>query len=270
MRFSVDCRRHRIHRRFEGALTRTYTRALLGLAPLRPLLYSAAQPKSRGGSFSFRIREEPARERRPCQLSSGTGGGGGIGLSLLRTVGTVLNDGDPRVVNKNLARRGLRGSCARQWNRVHSSHGCGLIRSESLAEHFGSRLRSLAECDGGPRSDHARFLLPLTERLNVCHHALGRREGFARTNLRLRHGLRAATWQQNQNEAKPEYRSQKEPHITPLFPGCFPSTLQKTSVEIARELLCVHGEVAVAVAGSESPSETHTLESYCDWRLTKR
>src|SRR5258705_3193178 len=153
---------------------------------------------------------------------------------------------------------------------VHSSHGCGLIRSESLAGHFGSRLRSLAECDGGPRSDHARFLLPLTERLNVCHHALGRREGFARTNLRLRHGLRAATWQQNQNEAKPECRSQKEPHTTPLFPGCFPSALQKTSVEIARELLCVHGEVAVGVAGSESPSETHTLESYCDWRLTKR
>jgi len=46
----------------------------------------------------------------------------------------------------------------------------------------------------------------------------------------------------------------------------------KTSVEIARvvELLCVHGEVAVAVAGAESPSETHTLGSYCDWRLTKR
>src|SRR5258705_11454832 len=79
MRFSVDCRRHRIHRRFEGALTRTYTRALLGLAPLRPLLYSAAQPKSRGGSFSFRIREEPAPERRPCQLSSGTGGVAGLG-----------------------------------------------------------------------------------------------------------------------------------------------------------------------------------------------
>jgi hypothetical protein len=35
MRFSVDCRRHCIHRRFEGALTRTYTRALLGLAALR-------------------------------------------------------------------------------------------------------------------------------------------------------------------------------------------------------------------------------------------
>jgi hypothetical protein len=161
----------------------------------------------------------PKDARASCGLARA---GVGLWSPLLRTVGTVLNDGDPRVVNKNLARRGLRGSCARQWNRVHSSHGCGLIRSESLAEHFGSRLRSLAECDGGPRSDHARFLLPLTERLNVCHHALGRREGFARTNLRPRHGLRAAAWQQNQNKAKPEYRSQKEPHITPLFPGCFP------------------------------------------------
>ena len=265
MRFSVDCRRHRIHRRFEEPLTRTYTRALLGLAPLRPLLYSAAQPKSRGGSFSFRIREEPAPERRLAR--AGVAGLGSPCCAPLERCSTMVTRG----CNKNLARRGLlRGSCARQWNRVHSSHGCGLIRSESLAEHFGSRLRWLAECDGGPRSDHARFLLPLTERLNVCHHALGRREGFARTNLRLRHGLRAAAWQQNQNEAKPEYRSQKEPHTTPLFPGCFPSALQKTSVEIARELLCVHGEVAVGVAGSESPSETHTLESYCDWRLTKR
>src|SRR5258705_12974837 len=99
-----------------------------------------------------------------------------------------------------------------------------------------------------------------------------RREGFARTNLRLWHGLRAAVWQQNQNEAKPECHSQKKPHNTPPFPGCFTSALPKTSVEIARvvELLCVYGEVAVAVAGAESPSETHTLGSYCDWRLTKR
>src|SRR6476619_3564913 len=54
---------------------------------------------------------------------------------------------------------------------------------------------------------------------------------------------------------------------------CFPAaSTVPYSVEIARvvELLCVHGEVAVAVAGAESPSETHTLGSYCDWRLTKR
>ena len=35
-------------------------------------------------------------------------------------------------------------------------------------------------------------------------------------------------------------------------------------------LLCVQREVAVAIAGRGSPSETHTLGLDCDWRLTKR
>src|SRR6516162_785281 len=32
----------------------------------------------------------------------------------------------------------------------------------------------------------------------------------------------------------------------------------------------VQGEVAVAIAGAESPSETQTLGSYSDWRLINR
>jgi hypothetical protein len=172
----------------------------------------------------------------------------------------------------------LRGSRGRQRNRVHGSHRSGLVRSGSLAEkpieHFGARLPTLAERTGGPRSDLACSLLPLTEILDVCHQALRRREGFARTNLRLWHGLRAAVWQQNQNEAKPECHSQKKPHNTPPFPGCFTSALPKTSVEIARvvELLCVHGEVAVAVAGAESPSEASCTRMASDryWKqITK-
>ena len=36
------------------------------------------------------------------------------------------------------------------------------------------------------------------------------------------------------------------------------------------KLLRVQGEVAVAIAGAESPSETQTLGSYSDWRLINR
>jgi hypothetical protein len=49
------------------------------------------------------------------------------------------------------------------------------------------------------RSDDARFRLPLAEMLDVRHDVLGRQEGFARTDLRLRHGLRTDVWQQDQN-----------------------------------------------------------------------
>ena len=59
----------------------------------------------------------------------------------------------------------------RKGNRVRSSRGSGLVRSDTLAEklieHFRARLRTLAERDGCPRSDHARFLLPLAEMQSV-------------------------------------------------------------------------------------------------------
>ena len=61
----------------------------------------------------------------------------------------------------------------------------GLVRSELLAqkliEHFGARLRALAESYSGLRSDSAGFRLPFTEILNVCHGTFGRRESFAHT-----------------------------------------------------------------------------------------
>ena len=41
-------------------------------------------------------------------------------------------------------------------------------------------------------------------------------------------------------------------------------------VRAGPKLLRVQGEVAVAIAGAESPSETQTLGSYSDWRLIKR
>ena len=54
----------------------------------------------------------------------------------------------------SLIRSGLR-----KGNRVRSSHGSRLVRSdtltEKLIEHFRARLRTLAERDGGPRSDCA-------------------------------------------------------------------------------------------------------------------
>ena len=94
-------------------------------------------------------------------------------------------------------------SALRKGCRFRSSHGFGFVRSETLTEkfveHFGACLRALAERNGRPRSDHAGFLLPLAEMLKVRHRTSGRREGFARTNLRLWCGLRAAGWQQDQN-----------------------------------------------------------------------
>jgi hypothetical protein len=38
--------------------------------------------------------------------------------------------------------------------------------TKKFIEHFGACLRALAERDGRPRSDHARFLLPLADCLN--------------------------------------------------------------------------------------------------------
>ena len=69
-------------------------------------------------------------------------------------------------------------STLRKGNRFRSSHGFGLVRSETLTEkfveHFGACLRPLAERDGRPRSDHAGFLLPLAEMLKIRHRASGR------------------------------------------------------------------------------------------------
>src|SRR6266566_6614559 len=111
----------------------------------------------------------------------------------------------------------------RKGNRVRSSHGFGLVRSdtltEKLIEHFRARLRTRAERDGGPRSDHARLLLPLAEMLKIRHRVPGRRESFARTDLRLRCGLQAAGWQQDQNNRQPECHSHDEPHYSALFPA---------------------------------------------------
>ena len=59
----------------------------------------------------------------------------------------------------------------RKGNRVRSSHGFGLVRSETLTkkfiEHFCACLRTLAKRDGRARSDYAGFLLPLAEMLKV-------------------------------------------------------------------------------------------------------
>jgi hypothetical protein len=62
---------------------------------------------------------------------------------------------------------------------------------EKFIEHFGARLRALAEREADLRSDDARFPLSLAEMLDVCRHDLGRLERFARTNLRLRQWLQA-------------------------------------------------------------------------------
>ena len=66
----------------------------------------------------------------------------------------------------------------RKGYRVRSSHGFGLVRSETLTEklieHFCACLRALAERDGRPRSDHAGFLLPLAEMPKVRYRTSGR------------------------------------------------------------------------------------------------
>ena len=117
----------------------------------------------------------------------------------------------------------LRRPCRRDWNGLHGSHGSGLVRSkllaEKLIENFSTYLRALAERDSGLRSGDARFRLPLAEMLDLCHDVLGRQEGLARTDLRLRRGLRTDVWQQDQNDTQPEYHSQDEPHSPALFPG---------------------------------------------------
>ena len=117
----------------------------------------------------------------------------------------------------------LRRPCRRDWNGPHGSHGSGLVRSkllaEKLIENFSTYLRALAERDSGLRSGDARFRLPLAEMLDLCHDVLGRQEGLARTDLRLRRGLPTDVWQQDQNDTQPEYHSQDEPHSPALFPG---------------------------------------------------
>ena len=69
-------------------------------------------------------------------------------------------------------------STLRKGNRVRSSHGFGLVRpktlTEKFVEHFGARLRPLAERDGRPLSDHAGLLLPLAEMLKIRHRTSGR------------------------------------------------------------------------------------------------
>ena len=66
----------------------------------------------------------------------------------------------------------------RQGNRVRSSHGFGIVRSETptekFIEHFCAYLRALAKRDARPRSDPAGFLLPLAEMLKVRHRISGR------------------------------------------------------------------------------------------------
>jgi len=66
----------------------------------------------------------------------------------------------------------------RKGNRVRSSLGFGLVRSETLTkkfiEHFCACLRALAERAGRPRSDHTGFLLPLAEMPKVRHRISGR------------------------------------------------------------------------------------------------
>ena len=59
------------------------------------------------------------------------------------------------------------------------------LLAEKLIDHFCACLRALAERDGRPRSDHAGSLLPLAEMLKVRYRTSGRREGFARTDVRL-------------------------------------------------------------------------------------
>src|SRR5450759_5103258 len=62
------------------------------------------------------------------------------------------------------------------------------------------------------RSGVARFLLPFAEMLEVCQDDQCRLEGFARTDLRFWHRVRADTRQQDQNDAQPECQTEKEPH----------------------------------------------------------
>ena len=52
-------------------------------------------------------------------------------------------------------------------------------------------------------------------------------------------------------------------------PPKFVAAARVQGVRAGPKLLRVQGEVAVAIAGAESPSETQTLGSYSDWRLIK-
>ncbi len=66
---------------------------------------------------------------------------------------------------------GQRRAIAGKWNRGCIRNGFGLFcnepRTDQLVERFGTCLRALLNCDGGPRSDDARFLLPLAEMLDI-------------------------------------------------------------------------------------------------------
>jgi hypothetical protein len=141
-------------------------------------------------------------------------------------------------------------------------------------EDFSTRTRALAERDSGLRSGDARFRLPLAEMLDVLRDVLGRQEGLARTDLGLRYGFRTEVWQQDQNDTQPECHPQDEPHSPALFPGgavTFTSfVFLPTNLNREWSMLCFQRDVAVAIAGCGSLSETHMLGLACDWRLKKR
>jgi hypothetical protein len=115
----------------------------------------------------------------------------------------------------------LRRLCGRQWNRLYHSFWAELFRSQVIVQKsktsFGTCLNTLAERNGGPRSKHTNFRLPIANLKRICHQALRRRGDLARTDRRFRHRLRAAVWQQNENEAQPEYYSEKKTHNSPCF-----------------------------------------------------
>jgi hypothetical protein len=90
------------------------------------------------------------------------------------------------------------------------------------------------------RDDHARVRLPFAEAAHVGHRRARRDDGVARAELRLacfrlRASLRAARWQQRQDDGEPECNPQQKEHdaspvslfssirrrLTALVGGCF-------------------------------------------------
>jgi hypothetical protein len=64
--------------------------------------------------------------------------------------------------------------------------------------------RALAERDSGLRPGDTRFRLPPAEILDVCHDVLGRQEGLARTDLRLRRGCEPTFGSKTKNDTQPD------------------------------------------------------------------
>src|SRR5450759_1470473 len=112
------------------------------------------------------------------------------------------------------------------------------------------------------RSGVARFLLPFAEMLEVCQDDPCRLEGFARTDLRFWHRVRADTRQQDQNDAQPECQTEKEPHH---LVSVFARRRRKR-----RRLLSVQREVAVAKSGCGLVSEIQLLRLDWDWHCQAR